>query len=926
MGLIKTIFGTYSSRQLKKIEHICKKVDALADKYKNMSDNELRGTTAILKQRLADGEDLDDILPDAYAAVVETSDRVLHKRLYRVQVLGGIILHQGRIAEVKTGEGKTYLAACPAYLNALTGEGVHIVTVNDYLARYASEIIGKVFNFLGMSVGLIVHDLSKKERQTAYNSDITYGTNNEMGFDYLRDNMVIYKEEMVQRGHIFAIVDEVDSILIDEARTPLIISGEGDKSTDLYEKTDKLVKRMRMYKIKEMEDKEAYDDVKEDYIVDEKARTAVLTKHGIKKAEDYFGLENLSDPENTDIHHHVNIAIRAMGVMQNEVDYVVKDNQVLIVDTFTGRLMPGRRWSDGLHQAVEAKEGVKIEKESKTLATITFQNYFRLYKKLSGMTGTALTEDNEFREIYNLDVVEIPTHKPMIRTDHNDVVYTTIKAKYRAILEQIKECHAKGQPVLVGTVSVDKSEFLAALLKRDGIKHNVLNAKYHEKEAEIVAQAGRLGAVTISTNMAGRGTDIMLGGNAEFMARIEMRKEIDPETGESYTEEDIVNAMSFFYTEDEKILKNRGHVQELIEKFEKDILPEKNKVIEAGGLYVLGTERHESRRIDNQLRGRSGRQGDPGEARFFLALEDDLMRLFGSDRIMGIASRLGEETPIDAKILSNTIESAQKRLEGNNFERRKNVLKYDDVMNQQRKLIYTQRREVLDGADLKEKILAMIREIISGVVDEYCSGEDAAQWNFDGLREHFKSYLLTSDDDFIFKSEEEKEKMTEEKVKEMLISRAETKYEEKEKVFDEFFKKENTMREIERVILLRAVDTNWMEHIDAMQDLQNSIQLRAYAQRDPIVDFRMESADMFDGIIQTIKETTVRHILNARPRPEAIQRKQVAKGNIASVGGDASTMKKKPVVKSKSEKVGRNDPCPCGSGKKYKKCCGLNAE
>ena len=918
MGLISNIFGTYSKRQLNKIEHICKDVDELADKYKNMSDDELRGTTEVLKKRLADGEDLDDVLPDAYAAVVEASDRVLHKRIYRVQVLAGIILHQGRIAEAKTGEGKTYLAALAAYLNALTGEGVHIVTVNDYLARYGSEIIGKVFNFLGMSVGLIVHGLEDKERQEAYNADITYGVNSEIGFDYLRDNMKTYKEQLTQRGHIFAIVDEVDSILIDEARTPLIISGEGDKSTDLYEKTDKLAKKMKMFKIKEIDEKETYDDVTQDYIVDEKARTAVLTKHGIKKAEDYFGIENLSDPENTDLHHHVNLAIRAIGVMQNEVDYVVKDNQVIIVDTFTGRMMPGRRWSDGLHQAVEAKEKVKIEKESKTHATITYQNYFRLYKKLSGMTGTALTEDNEFREIYNLDVVEIPTNKPMIRTDHNDVVYTSMNGKYKAIIEQIKECNKKGQPVLVGTVSVDKSEYLSGLLRKEGIKHNVLNAKYHDKEAEIVAQAGRLGAVTISTNMAGRGTDIMLGGNAEFMAKTEMRKEIDHETGKNkYTEDDIVNAVSFFYTEDEKILESRKHVQELIEKYEKMIEPEKKQVIAAGGLYILGTERHESRRIDNQLRGRSGRQGDPGEARFFLSLEDDLLRLFGSERIMGIASRLGEDTPIDAKILSNTIENAQKRLEGNNFERRKNVLRYDDVMNQQRKIIYAQRREVLDGADLKEKISGMIREVIGDAVDEFCSGENQSEWNFEGLKAHFKEYLLTSDGDFVFADDLEKEKVTADSIKEMLIERADKIYEEKEKIFGE------NMRELERYILLRVVDENWMDHIDAMSDLTNSIGLRAYAQRDPIVDYRMEGADMFDAIIRNIKETTVRRIMTViKKSNEPIRRVQIVKPGVESVGGDASSMKKKPVVKK--EKIGRNDPCPCGSGKKYKKCCGAN--
>ena len=911
MGLINAVFGTYSSRQLKKIENICRQVDALEDKYRNMGDEELQNTTGILKQRLADGETLDDVLPDAYAAVVETSDRVLRKRLFRVQVLGGIILHQGRIAEMKTGEGKTLVAALPAYLNALTGEGVHIVTVNDYLARYGSEIMGKIYNFLGMSVGLVVHGLTEKEKQEAYAADITYGTNNEFGFDYLRDNMKAYKKQIMQRGHVFAIVDEVDSILIDEARTPLIISGPGEKSTDLYERTHKLVKRLTEKRIKELESKVSYDDVEEDYIVDEKARTAVLTKHGIKEAEKHFNIENLSDPENSDINHHVNIAVRAMGVMKNEVDYVIKDNQVVIVDSFTGRLTPGKRFSDGLHQAIEAKEGVKIERESKTHATITYQNYFRLYKKLSGMTGTALTEENEFREIYNLDVVEIPTHRPMVRRDHNDVVYTSVDGKYKAIIEQIKECNAKGQPVLVGTVSVDKSEYLSNRLKKEGVKHNVLNAKQHEKEAEVIAQAGRFGAVTISTNMAGRGTDIMLGGNEEFMARAEMLREINQETGENYTEEDIINAMSFSHTDDEKILANRKHIQELIEKFKNQILPEKQKVIESGGLFVLGTERHESRRIDNQLRGRSGRQGDTGEARFFLSLEDDLMRLFGSDRIMGIASRLGEDTPIDAKLLSNTIESAQKRLEGKHFESRKNVLRYDDVMNQQRKIVYAQRREVLDDADLKDRIFGMIEEIIDSSVDEFCSAEEVSDWNYDGLREHFKNYLLASDGDNF-------ENMTIDDIKRLLLDKAGKIYKEKETLFGD------NIREVERAVLLRNVDENWMEHIDAMYDLTNSIGLRAYAQRDPIVDYRMESADMFDAMIQNIKETTARTILSVIPKKEPIVRRQVARGGVAAIGGDASSMKKKPVVKSKSEKVGRNETCPCGSGKKYTKCCYLN--
>ena len=918
MGLLNKIIGTYSERQLKKIEPICKKVDALGVKYAAMSERELQNMTSLLKERLNNGETLDDILPDAYAIVREASHRVLNKKHFRVQIIGGIALHQGRIIEMKTGEGKTQTAALPAYLNALTGNGVHIVTVNDYLARYGSESMGKIFNYLGLSVGLIVHNFDpyspegREARREAYKADITYGPNSEFGFDYLRDNMVTYKEEMVQRGQHFAIVDEVDSILIDEARIPLILSGPGDKSTDLYDKTDKLVKRFKVFRIKELDEKESHDDVMADYIVDEKARTAVLTKYGIKKAEEYFGIENLSDYENTEIHHHVNQAIRANGVMQNDVDYLVKDNEVILIDTFTGRLMPGRKYSDGLHQAIEAKENVKIGRESKTHATITYQNYFRLYQKLSGMTGTALTEENEFREIYNLDVVEIPTNMPMIRTDHNDVVYVSINAKYKAIIDQIKECNEKGQPVLVGTVSVDKSEILAKMLTRDGIRHNVLNAKYHDKEAEIVAQAGRLGAVTISTNMAGRGTDIMLGGNAEFMAKTQMRKE-------GYEESAITNAFSFFQTDNEEILASREHAKNLIDSYEKIIAPEASKVKRAGGLFVLGTERHESRRIDNQLRGRSGRQGDPGESRFFLSLEDDLLRLFGSERVIGFASKLGEDQPIDAKILSNTIENAQKRLEGNNFERRKNVLRYDDVMNQQRKIIYAQRREVLDGAILKDKILGMIRDTIDATVDTYCSGETPLEWNFDALKAHFANYLLTTENDFIYESQAQKEKETAENIKEMLMERANKIYETKEEMFGE------AMREIERKILLENVDSNWIDHIDAMSDLIDSIGLQAYAQRDPIVEYRMQGADMFDGIVDNIKETTARHILTVMLKKDAqpIRRVQRARPNLESLGGNTPA-KRAPVVKK--SKVGRNDPCPCGSGLKYKKCCGLNGD
>ena len=912
MGIISKIFGTYSERQVKKIEPILKEVEALSDKYAAMSENELQNITPVFKDRLANGETLDDILPDAFAAVREASHRVLNKKHYKVQVIGGIALHQGRIIEMKTGEGKTQTAALSAYLNALTGKGVHVITVNDYLARYGSESMGKIYGYLGLSTGLIFHGIKKQDRQKAYNADITYGTQSEFGFDYLRDNMVTYKEEMVQRGHIFAIVDEVDSILIDEARTPLIISGPGEESTDLYERTDKLVKRLKVFKIKELDAKESHDDIMADYIVDEKARTAVLTRFGIKKAEEYFNIENLSDYENTDIYHHINQAIRATGVMQNDVDYVVKDGEVIIVDAFTGRLMPGRRFSDGLHQAIEAKEGVKIERENKTQATITFQNYFRLYQKLSGMTGTALTEENEFREIYNLDVVEIPTNKPMIRDDRNDIVYVTVNAKYKAIIAQIKECNEKGQPVLVGTVSVDKSELLSKLLTKEGVRHNVLNAKYNDKEAEIVAQAGRFGAVTISTNMAGRGTDIMLGGNAEFMAQTEMRKQ-------GYEEEAITNAFSFFQTDDEEILKSREHAKELIGQYEKIIAPENSKVRNAGGLFVLGTERHESRRIDNQLRGRAGRQGDPGESRFFLSLEDDLLRLFGSDRIMTMASKWGEDQPIDAQILSSTIENAQKRLEGNNFERRKNVLRYDDVMNQQRKIIYAQRKEVLDGGSLKEKIYGMINETIDSTVETYCSGETPLDWNFESLKLQFADYLLTNENDFIYESDEQKEKETAENIKAMLVERADKIYQSREEVLGE-----ENMREFERLILLRTVDSNWIEHIDAMSDLTGSIGLHAYAQRDPIVEFRMQGADMFEEIISNIKETTVKRILTTIIKKEQpIRRAQVARPNFESVGGGAPA-KRAPVVKK--VKVGRNDPCPCGSGLKYKKCCGANSD
>lgn len=916
MNLIDKIIGTYSDRQIKKILPIVNRIESLEETYKNMSDDELRNTTETLKKRLADGETLDDILPDAFALVREADDRILGKRPFRVQLMGGIILHQGRIAEMKTGEGKTLVATLPAYLNALTGKGVHIVTVNEYLARLGCEEMGRVYNFLGLSCGLIIHDQTKAEKQQAYGCDITYGTNNEFGFDYLRDNMVIYRENLTQRGHAFAIVDEVDSILIDEARTPLIISGEGDKSTELYDLADKFVCTLRQHRIKELDDKESNDEIDADYIVDEKARTTVLTASGIKKAEDFFKIENLSDPENSTLSHHINQAVRAHGIMQLDVDYVIKDGQIIIVDTFTGRLMVGRRYSDGLHQAIEAKEHVKIQKESKTLATITFQNYFRMYSKLSGMTGTALTEDMEFREIYNLDVVAIPTNKPMIRIDHHDVVYKTVEAKYDAIVEQVKECHEKGQPVLVGTVSIDKSEELSRRLKRNGIPHTILNAKHHEKEAEIVAGAGKLGMVTISTNMAGRGTDIMLGGNPEFMAKIEMRKQ-------GYEEDIIGLAVGSSMSVDDEVLEARKVFKELYNKYREQIRPEAEKICELGGLFIIGTERHESRRIDNQLRGRSGRQGDPGESRFFLSMQDDLMRLFGSERMISLVDRLGlpDDQPIEARILSNSIENAQKQLEDNNFARRKNVLTYDDVMNQQRKVIYDQRKEVLDGADLSGKIEGMIEHTVNDVVSTYLTGETSADWNLDGLRGYFFG-LLCNEEDFKYSSDE-LEKITASEIGEELIRRAMELYHSK----DELFGKEQ-MREIERIILLKNVDSKWMDHLDAMDDLKGSVGLNAYAQRNPINEYRIEGANLFDEMIESIREDTVRAVLSVMPRKDReIKRVEVAKvTNEGFAGASGAGAPKKPATVKKTEKVGRNDPCPCGSGKKYKKCCGMNAD
>lgn len=904
MSLIDKIFGDYSSKQIKKITPAVDKIESLAGEYASKSDKELRAMTDVFRKRLSEGETLDDILPEAFAAVREAATRVIGKRPFRVQLMGGIILHQGRIAEMKTGEGKTLVATMPAYLNALTGKGVHIVTVNNYLARRDSEEMGKVFAFLGLTTGLIVHDQSTQEKKRAYACDITYGTNNEIGFDYLRDNMVIYKDRVVQRGHNFAIVDEVDSILIDEARTPLIISGQGNASDEMYGRADTFVRSLRPLRLKEMDTKNDYDDIPEDYIVDEKGKRATLTKNGIAKAEKFFGVENYSDIENTDLNHYVNQALHAHGVKKIDVDYVVMDGKVLIIDSFTGRIMPGRRFSDGLHQAIEAKERVKIQNENQTLATITFQNFFRLYGKLSGMTGTALTEESEFREIYSLDVVVIPTNKPMIREDRNDLVYKSEKGKYEAIIEQIKECHKKGQPVLVGTISVDKSEHLSTLLKHEGIKHNVLNAKYHEKEAEIIAQAGKYGSVTISTNMAGRGTDIMLGGNAEFLAKNELKKL-------GYDEETIVSATGASENIDDKVREARKIYREKLEAFKREIAPEADKVREAGGLFILGTERHESRRIDNQLRGRSGRQGDPGESRFYLSLEDDLMRLFGSDRIRGMVDRLGlpDDQPIDARILSNSIENAQKRLEGENFNLRKNVLEYDDVMNQQRNIIYGERRRVLDGEDISGTVKKMIETSVSEGISASVDPESGAV-SKEELRKNL--FWLLSENDFA------DAEITVDGVRDVLLPRAEEIYEKQQEIFGE------NMRELERVALLRSVDTHWMAHLDAMDDLRGGVGLAAYAQRNPLNEYRIAAGEMFENMIADIRTDTVRMILFSRPA-EQIKRAEIAKqkaASVASVGGE--TVKKRPVVKKAAEKIGRNDPCPCGSGKKYKKCCGAN--
>ena len=907
MGLMKKLFGDYSSRELKSIYPIVDKIDALAEEYKALTDAELQHKTVEFKERLANGETLDDILPEAFATAREASDRVLGMRPYRVQLVGGIVLHQGRIAEMKTGEGKTLVATLPAYLNALSGKGVHVVTVNDYLAKRDSEWMGKVHRFLGLKVGLIVHGLTSKERQAAYAADITYGTNNEMGFDYLRDNMCIYSTELVQRGHNFAIVDEVDSILIDEARTPLIISGQGEKSTQLYDMAEMLVSRFRKKVVVQMDDKEEEDvNIDADYIVDEKAKTATLTARGIAKAEEFFHLDNLSDPSNSTLSHHINQAIRAHGTMKRDIDYVVKDGEVIIVDEFTGRLMFGRRYSNGLHQAIEAKEHVSVNSENKTLATITFQNYFRLYSKLSGMTGTAMTEQEEFGTIYNLDIVEIPTNRPNQRNDHHDVVYKTEAGKFRAVVEQVKECHAKGQPVLVGTVSIEKNELLSKLLVREGIKHNLLNAKNHEKEAEIVAQAGKLGAVTVATNMAGRGTDIMLGGNAEYLAKADLVRA-------GFSDETIVDATGYAETDNEDILSARKLFAERLAHHKAIIADEAEKVRATGGLFIIGTERHESRRIDNQLRGRAGRQGDPGETRFYISLDDDLMRLFGGDRITGLMERfdLDEDTPIENKMLTKSIENAQTTVESRNFQSRKSVLEYDDVMNRQREIIYAQRRQVLDGLDIKATVLDMMHTAISNHVALEC-GENAT---LDDAG--FKSMIRGLEGTYFLPGAVSVESCVGKSVEEMTdacIAAAEATYSAKEEEITT-----PIMRELERVIMLRVVDEYWMDHIDAMEDLKQGIRLQAYGNTNPVDAYKRESLDMFDEMISAIRDETVRRLYSVRIRKdEEVKRERMAKGMVENVGGDGTAPKKKPVTKK--IRVGRNDPCPCGSGQKWKKC------
>ena len=912
------LFKTYSEKELKRVKPLVNKINALEDEISKLSDSELRGKTDYFKKQLADGKTLDDILPEAFAVVREASKRVLGMRHFDVQLIGGIILHQGRIAEMKTGEGKTLVATLPVYLNALEGKGVHVITVNDYLAKRDSEWMGKLYKFLGLSVGLVIAGMEPKAKQEAYNADVTYGTNNEFGFDYLRDNMVIYKDQLVQRGLHYAIVDEIDSILIDEARTPLIISGRANQSSDLYKKADNFVRRLTPKVIVEEDVKDyeqAEDNEKYDYIVDLKAKSASLTQKGIKKAEETFGLENFNDLENSTLVHHVNQALLAHGVKKKDIDYIVKDGEVLIVDEFTGRILYGRRYSNGLHQAIEAKEHVKIADESKTLATITFQNYFRMYDKLSGMTGTAMTEEAEFEEIYNLDVVEIPTNKPMIRKDENDVIYKNENAKFRAIVKSIKESHEKGQPVLVGTVSIEKSEKLSKLLKQEGIKHEVLNAKYHEKEAEIVAQAGKFGAVTIATNMAGRGTDIILGGNSEFLAKEEMRRK-------KIAHELIEEANTYYETDNEDILNVRKQFKELVDKYDEQIKQEKEKVIEAGGLKIIGTERHESRRIDNQLRGRSGRQGDVGESKFYIALDDDLMKIFGGDAITKVYNSLGadENMPIDSKIISKAVENAQKKVEGKNFTLRKNVLKYDDVMNAQREIIYGQRREVLDGENIHDNIMDMIHSVAEATVNMYIDPEKN-EVNIEALNQDLLNTYGIDMVEFIKDHVSEPEKITEE-----LIKQANAKYTEKEVAIGS-----EQMRELERIVMLKVVDEKWMNHIDSMDELKNGIGLRAYGQQDPVVKYRIEGMDMFDEMISDIKVDVTKILMNIRQQGEAKRQETVkitgaALEAIHSVDGGAKIgTDVDRTIKNEGPKVGRNDPCPCGSGKKYKNCCGKNA-
>lgn len=926
MGIITKIFGSHSDRELKKISPIADEIETLADSFRAMTDEQLRAKTDEFKERLAGGETLEDILPEAFATVREAALRVLGMYPFRVQLIGGIVLHQGRIAEMKTGEGKTLVAVLPSYLNALSGDGVHIVTVNDYLARRDSEWMGKIHRFLGLSVGLIIHGLTNDERRAAYAADITYGTNNEMGFDYLRDNMAIYKQNMVQRGHPFAIVDEVDSILIDEARTPLIISGMGDKGTELYRQADDFVSRLKPLVYSSVDEKsEEAEDIDADYVVDEKARSATLTARGIKKAETAFGIENLADLENSTLSHHINQAIKAHGIMKRDIDYVVKDGEVMIVDEFTGRLMIGRRYSEGLHQAIEAKEHVDVQRESKTLATITFQNYFRLYSKLSGMTGTAVTEQEEFMAIYNLDIIEIPTNKPLARVDYPDSVYKNQDGKYKAIIKQIIECHEKDQPVLVGTVSIEKSELISSLLKQTGIKHNVLNAKNHEKEAEIIAQAGVPGAVTIATNMAGRGTDIMLGGNAEYLAKHDLKKH-------GLGDETIAEATGFSDTADETILNARKMYKERFEFHKEQIVGEAQRVRDAGGLFIIGTERHDSRRIDNQLRGRAGRQGDPGESRFYLAMTDDIMRLFGSERVIGMMERLGvdEDTPLDHKMLSNAIEQSQKTVESRNFQSRKSVLEYDDVMNIQRNIIYEQRRKVLDGEDLQSAVHGMIEEYISSRVMQGLSGHDY----FDDMTQ-FEEVVAPFEGLFIAKGEIRPTRMELENLRPngliaQILEKAELMYAAREKELGLMPNGVPLMRELERVIMLRVVDEYWMDHIDAMHELRRGIGLRGYGNDKPIDAYKREGFDMFDAMNAGIREELVRRIFTARvKREQPIERKSVAVGAVGNVGGDSSSAKKQPV--KAAAKPGRNDPCPCGKMKedgsrrlKYKECCGRN--